>query len=116
MKGESVFALLAGAAIGAALGVLFAPDKGEETRRKLKKVAEDGYATAKNKAGEVYDKVKDGTSEARKDFESLRQLLAEAGGGMKEEARKKILEQLEKLEKALSANVDDVDEQRNAEV
>ena len=41
MRGNSFFALLAGAAIGVAAGILLAPDKGSETRKKLK---EEGKA------------------------------------------------------------------------
>ena len=41
MKSRTVFALLAGAAVGAVLGILLAPDKGEETRKKVKKTTED---------------------------------------------------------------------------
>ncbi|HPE34704.1 MAG TPA: YtxH domain-containing protein [Bacteroidales bacterium] len=43
MKSTSSFliGLISGAAIGAALGILYAPDKGEITRKKITKKAED---------------------------------------------------------------------------
>ena len=37
MKTSSVFALLTGMAAGAVLGLLFAPETGEESRKKVKK-------------------------------------------------------------------------------
>jgi len=40
-KGTIALGLIVGTAIGASLGVLFAPDKGEKTRENLKKEAKD---------------------------------------------------------------------------
>lgn len=54
MKSSSSFliGLLSGAAIGAALGILYAPDKGEVTRKKIAKKAED-------LKDDLYDKMED---------------------------------------------------------
>lgn len=57
MKTESIIALLAGTAIGVAVGVLIAPEKGSETRRKIKDAAENGEETAKEKILEQLKKL-----------------------------------------------------------
>ncbi len=49
-----ILAFLAGAAAGTALGILLAPDKGEETRQKLK----DSFDDISEKAKNVYTKYK----------------------------------------------------------
>ena len=40
-KSNAIAAVIAGAAIGAAIGILFAPDKGSKTRAKLKEGLDD---------------------------------------------------------------------------
>ena len=50
MKGDSLLAFVAGAAAGLTLGLLFAPEKGEETRRKLKETVGDAADSAKARA------------------------------------------------------------------
>ena len=53
MKSESLFGFIAGATLGALAGILFAPDKGEETRRKFMEAASEGYDEAKEELGEL---------------------------------------------------------------
>ena len=55
-----VLGLLAGAAIGSLLGVLFAPEKGVETRKRLRRKAEDLRDEALDHYEHLSEKVKHG--------------------------------------------------------
>ena len=69
-NGNGILALLAGAAIGVGLGILFAPEKGSETRQKIK----DGLDDLKDKAKSKMDSLEDETKEDLKD--SIEDLLS----------------------------------------
>ena len=102
MKSNSIIALLAGAAAGLTLGVLFAPDKGEETRAKIKKAAVDGYEDLKETTEETAHNLHVRARYARREMNELKQTLAEQGAELKEDVKAKLLVQLSKLEKALA--------------
>lgn len=51
-------AILVGAAIGGALGVLFAPDKGSETRKKISSKGNDLTDAVKEKFAAIVEKLK----------------------------------------------------------
>jgi uncharacterized protein YjbJ (UPF0337 family) len=60
--GKTAFALLTGVAAGAILGVLFAPAKGTETRRRLMSIAGDLSDTARDIAEEGIEKIRGGSN------------------------------------------------------
>jgi gas vesicle protein len=67
MKASRVLlGVVAGAAVGAVLGILFAPDKGENTRRKIARKAEDLRDDIKERANHLAEIVSDPFHRAEK--------------------------------------------------
>ena len=95
MKGDSLFAFVAGAAAGLTLGLLFAPEKGEDTRRKLKETVGDAVDSARARA-----------RLARMELDDLKAELKDQAVDLKDDVRMKIFERLEKLESALQKDIE----------
>lgn len=94
-----VFGILAGAAAGAILGVLFAPDKGSVTRRKLTRkgedVVEDLKDTAHHMVEEANHLARQATRLVGKVSDSVQSVKREAGA-MADHTKTKISEVLHK--------------------
>lgn len=64
-SGKVVMGVLAGIAVGALLGVLFAPDKGSETRKKMAEKGEDLVDGVKDKLNDLIDELNRKIDEAK---------------------------------------------------
>lgn len=67
--GNTLLALLTGAAIGAGVGILFAPDKGEKTRGKIKEGYKDAEKDLKKKFDILSKDVKSKLATSKVDLE-----------------------------------------------
>lgn len=70
-SGKVLLGVLTGVAAGALLGILFAPDKGSETRKKLSKKGSDYADELKNKFNEFIESVTDQLDTVQEDVEEL---------------------------------------------
>lgn len=87
--GNFIVGLLSGAAIGAAVGILFAPDKGEVTRDRLTKKAEDLKEDFDDKFDELKDYVNDTMGDMKEKLADVKDKVSD----VKEKVQKKEKEQ-----------------------
>jgi gas vesicle protein len=70
-SGKILSAFIIGAAVGVGIGILFAPDKGTETRKKINEEGKKMSDAIKNKFNEMKEKMnsmKDDMEQQEKDF------------------------------------------------
>lgn len=101
MSHKSFFSLLLGLAAGAAIGILYAPDKGKNTREKVKRAAAGNLDDLQEGAENLEAEVEDKAQEAKEDLKDLGETLKKKGSEIKEGARALLLRQLDRLETAL---------------
>ncbi len=66
--GQTLLALLTGAAIGAGLGILYAPDKGSQTREKLSKEAKKTQKRLNKQIKQTTESLSEKAQQARLSF------------------------------------------------
>lgn len=101
MSHKSFFSLLLGLAAGAAIGILYAPDKGKNTREKVKRAAAGNLDDLQEGTENLEAEVEDKAQEAKEDMKDLGETLKKKGAEIKEGARALLLRQLDRLETAL---------------
>ena len=78
---------LAGAAVGALAGILFAPDKGSNTRKKIANKTGDITDSVKNSFGDFIDGVKETYSNAKESAEEFGDRAKEKFGAAKHDGK-----------------------------
>lgn len=101
MSSKSFFSLLLGLAAGAALGILYAPDKGKNTREKMKRAAAAGAQDIADGMENLGNEVEDKVEKEKEEFKDLGDKLKKKGSEIKEGARDLLLRKLDKLEAML---------------
>ncbi|MFI8377790.1 YtxH domain-containing protein [Leeuwenhoekiella sp. NPDC079379] len=68
--GNTILALITGAAIGAGLGLLYAPESGDETRKKISKNAKEAKKKLEKQISETSENLTASAKQAKKSFDA----------------------------------------------
>ena len=96
---SSIIALLAGAAIGVGLGILFAPDKGSKTREKMKDGFDDLKDDVKSKFNNLENQAKENFTKSKDELKDTVEELLSHTSYKAEEAISFLEEKLAELKK-----------------
>ncbi|MCX6320543.1 MAG: YtxH domain-containing protein [Bacteroidia bacterium] len=86
-SGKVLLGVLAGVAAGALLGVLFAPDKGWNTRKRISKKGDEYADALKEKFDEFLDSVSEKFDEVKEDVSDFAEKSATKSAGAKKDAK-----------------------------
>jgi gas vesicle protein len=86
-SGKVLLGVLAGVAAGALIGVLFAPDSGWNTRKKISKKGEDYADALKEKFNEFLDNISEKFEEVKEEVSDFSEKATGKSGGGKKEAK-----------------------------
>lgn len=92
--GSNLASFLLGAVVGAALGVMFAPAKGETTRRRIKNWADEEYEEQKEKISETAAELKE---KLTKHANEVKEKLTEEAKDVKDKLTKEFNKRKEEL-------------------
>lgn len=92
--------VLAGAAAGAVLGILFAPEKGKDTRKKISDKSKDLASTAKTKAQDYVSVAKEQLNSIANNFAATTNRAIENGKELADDAKAN-LDNLKQMNKSV---------------
>ncbi|MFN0082364.1 MAG: YtxH domain-containing protein [Ferruginibacter sp.] len=87
MSKKLLTGVILGAAAGAALGILFAPEKGKDTRKKIAKKSTDLSDSVRNKFNELGEALREKYQSIKGDAESMVEKGKETAKDFKEQAK-----------------------------
>ncbi|MEC4113233.1 YtxH domain-containing protein [Myroides pelagicus] len=107
--GGTVLAVLAGVAVGASLGILFAPEEGKKTRKKIKKTFDDSKEDLEDKIDELKKQVRTVVNKKKHDIEESLDHFVHSSGKKRDE----VIASLEEKLAALKSQANEVTEDKH---
>ncbi|CEN35240.1 YtxH domain-containing protein [Capnocytophaga cynodegmi] len=101
--GNILLALATGVAIGTGVGILFAPDKGKDTRKKIKNSVDEKTSKLKKKMDKLAREVKGKSSEIKGTLEENIESLLATSEYKKDEVIKLLDKKLNDLKKTVKS-------------